>query len=218
MDAPAADPEALRRALGFIRRINTALGYNAATGKAIEAIGGGSVLDVACGSADLAEHLAGHRYIGLDLHQTTLGIAQEWQPGAALVRGDALRLPFGDGSMDLAVCQMALHHFETRSAERIVAEMERVSRRGWVVADLLRRRRALGWITLFTLFADPMVRHDARTSVRQAWSPEEARGLGAPYGATFSETFGHRFLLVRRKPSAQTRFQNLKSQVPMKSQ
>src|SRR5688500_2659717 len=38
MDAPAVDPEALRGALGFIRRINTALGYNAATLRALEEV------------------------------------------------------------------------------------------------------------------------------------------------------------------------------------
>lgn len=200
MDAPAVHPDALRRALRFIRRINTLLGYNRATVRVLDNVGGGgSILDVACGSADLFTYLPGHRYIGLDFHQTTLGIARDWQPGATLVRADALRLPFADDSVDIAVCQMALHHFETAQARQIVTEMERVTRRGWVVADLLRHRRALAWITLLTLFAGPLVRHDARTSVKQAWSPAEARALGKPYDAHYAETFGHRFLLVRRK-------------------
>ncbi len=202
MDAPAVDPAALRKALLFIRRINRLLRYNAATVKAIEELGGGSgsVLDVACGSADLAEHVGD--YVGLDFHATTVAMAREWQPrvvGAALVRGDALRLPFADNSFDVVVCQMFLHHLDTPAAASVLREMDRVSRCGWVAADLLRRRRASAWIGLFTLFAGSMVKHDARLSVKQAWSPAEARALGEPFGARYLEVFGHRFLLLKHK-------------------
>ena len=199
MDAAAADPAALRRALSFIRRVNKLLRYNAATAKAVREIGGGTVLDVCCGSADF--DAAGLRYTGLDFHDTTLSIARQWRPGATLVRGDALRLPFADNSFDVAVCQLALHHFDTAAAATVLREMNRVSRRGWVVADLLRRRRALAWITLFSLFASPMVRHDARTSVRQGWRRPEVEALrkAAGVAATYRPMFGHRFMLVGRK-------------------
>ena len=218
MDAAAADPAALRRALRFIRRINQMLGYNTATIHGVRAffgveagsgIGrGGSLLDVCCGSADLLERweqvpdvLGPTRYVGLDFHATTLAVAHEWRPGATLVRGDALRLPFADNSFDVTVCQMALHHFDADGAATILREMDRVSRRGWVVADLLRRRRALAWITLFSLFASPMVRHDARTSVRQGWRRAEVEDLckAAGVAATYRPMFGHRFMLVGRK-------------------
>lgn len=196
MDAVDVEPAALRRALGFIRRINTALRYNAATVAAVKELGGGSVLDVACGSADLAGGIDG--YVGLDFHATTLGIAREWQPQASLVRGDALRLPFADHSFDVAVCQMFLHHLDLSAAQRVLSELDRVSRRGWVAADLLRRRRASVWIWAFTLFSEPMVKHDARVSVKQAWSPAEARALAEPFDADYRPAFGHRFLLVKR--------------------
>ena len=219
MDAPAADPGELRRALGFIRRINRLLGYNAATLGAIEELAAAhgrrpsplKTLDIATGSADLPSAVLAWgrrrglevRCVGLDLHPTTLVIARQWAPAVSLVRGDALRLPFADGSFDLATCSMFLHHLETPAAAAVIREMERVTRLGWVAADLLRRRRALAWITAFTLFAGRMVRHDARTSVRQAWTPAEARALAEEAGvaAEYRETFGHRFLLVRRKPA-----------------
>ena len=172
-----------------------------------------SVLDVATGSADLPQEVGRWsrrrgveiRCVGLDLHPTTLAIARRWAPEIPLVRGDALRLPFADASFDIATCSMFLHHLPTASAAAVLREMERVTRRGWIAADLLRRRRALAWISLFTLFAGTLERHDARLSVKQAWSPAEARALAASAGtpADFRETFGHRFLLVRRKPSPQ---------------
>ncbi len=199
MDAADVDPARLRRALAFIRKINRYLRYNATTAQAVGKLGGETLLDVACGSADFADYTpVGMCYVGLDFHAGTLAIAREWQPGAALVRGDALRLPLADDSVDVAVCQMALHHFDTDDARRLLAEMDRVSRRGWVAADLLRRRRATVWIGLFTMFSDPMVKHDARVSVRQAWSPAEARALGERFGATYRGVLGHRFMLVKR--------------------
>ena len=199
MDAAAADPAELRRALLFIRRVNKLLRYNAATAKAVGKLGGDSVLDVCCGSADF--DAKGFRYVGLDFHATTLAVAREWRPDATLVRGDALRLPFADGSFDVAVCQLALHHFDTAAAATVLREMDRVSRRGWVVADLLRRRRALAWITLFSLFSNKMVKHDARTSVRQGWRRPEVEDLCKAAGvrATYRPMFGHRFTLVGRK-------------------
>jgi SAM-dependent methyltransferase len=170
-----------------------------------------TVLDIATGSADLPADMLrwsrrrglALRCVGLDLHPTTLAVAREWVPEVPLVRGDALRLPFADGSFDVATCGMFLHHLDTRQAVQVLREMERITRRGWIVADLLRRRRALAWITLLTLLAGPMVRHDARTSVRQAWSPAEARALARQAGvaAEYREVFGHRFLLMRRKRS-----------------
>jgi SAM-dependent methyltransferase len=214
MDARDADPAALRRALRVIRRINALLGYSAATVRAMDALVGKgkaalSVLDIATGSADFPADLLRQarrrgwamKCTGLDLQPATLAVAREWAPEVPLVRGDALRLPFADGSFDVATCCMFLHHLETPDAVQVLREMDRITRRGWIAADLLRRRRALAWITLFTLFAGPMVRHDARTSVRQAWTPAEAHDLPRQAGlpAVYAETFGHRFLLVRRK-------------------
>ena len=197
MDAPDADPAAQRRALAFIRRVNTLLGYNKATADAARDFGGTTLLDVCCGSADFAAH-TDSAYTGLDFHPTTLAVARAWQPAAPLVRGDALALPYGDDAFDVAVCQMSLHHFETADAGRVLAEMDRVSRLGWVAADLLRRRRASAWIWLMTALASREVKDDARVSVRQAFDLEEARELGGALGATVRETFGHRFLLVKR--------------------
>ncbi len=195
MDAPDADAASLERSLRYIRRINKMLGYNRATAKAIRRLAGDRpirVLDVCCGSGDFAAWC--DDYVGLDVHQRTLGLAKP----STLVRGNAMSLPIADGAFDVAVCQMALHHFETKAASALLAEMSRVTTIGWIAADLLRRRRASLWIGLFTLTAGPMVRHDARLSVRQAWAPDQAKTLGRQHGATYRETFGHRFLLTKK--------------------
>ena len=197
MDAPDVHAGELRHALRFIRKINRRLGYNNATAAATRELGGGSVLDVCCGSADFAER-AGSDYIGLDFHPTTLAVAREWQPDVTLVRGDARALPLSDDSVDIAICQMSLHHFDHEDVLRICGEMDRVSRRGWIAADLLNRRRARWWIWWFTVFSSKMIQDDARVSVRQAFTDQQARELGRQTKAEVRFVFGHRFLLIKR--------------------
>jgi hypothetical protein len=77
--------------------------------------------------------------------------------------------------------------------------MGRVARRGVIAADLLRHRRAYAWITLFTLASNPMVRHDARVSVAQAFNRAEVLDLRDRAGLQFAQFyrhFGHRFVLA----------------------
>jgi SAM-dependent methyltransferase len=115
------------------------------------------------------------------------------------VQADALHLPFADASFDYAHTAMFLHHLDDSSAAAVLREMARVSRRGIVAADLLRHHRAYAWISLFTLGAGPMVRHDARASVAQAFTKPEVLRLRDEAGVGFARYyrhFGHRFALA----------------------
>ena len=115
------------------------------------------------------------------------------------VQADALQLPFPDVSFDYAHTAMFLHHLDDAAAAAVLREMARVSRRGIVAADLLRHRRAYAWISLFTLGAGPMVRHDARASVAQAFNKAEVLRLRDQAGVGFARYyrhFGHRFALA----------------------
>ena len=230
MDDPAADPGDLRRSLAYIRRVNALLGYTRATlshlkrfsrtwrrGETIR------ILDVATGSADIPRSVLrwSHRaaldvrIVALDLHQTTLCLARDAECNRAdpperlrFVRGDALQLPFADNSFDYAMTAMFLHHLDDDSAVAAMREMGRVARRGVIVADLLRHRRAYAWITLLTIGASPMVRHDARASVAQAFTRAEVLRLRDRAGIGFARYFrhfGHRFVLAgeRERPAPQ---------------
>jgi len=81
----------------------------------------GSVgVDVGCGNGRHAERLAAvvERVIALDASRDLLAEARErsaadgWQ--AALVQGDAARLPIGAGTIDLALYVATLHHLPDR--------------------------------------------------------------------------------------------------------
>lgn len=223
MDAVDIDPQRLLRALRFIRRVNGLLGYTRATLRHLDAMTVDwpadrrlTVLDVATGSADVPDALVSWskrrgievECVGLDLHEQTLTFAQELsRSDHPLVRGDALQLPFEPGSFDVVMTSMFTHHLPEQSVVHVLREMDRVARVGIVVADLVRSRRAHRWITLFTLFSDPMVRHDARISVRQAFTTPEfeilARNAGIDY-ARARPHFGHRFVLSGTKPGTRS--------------
>jgi len=80
----------------------------------------GRVLDVACGSGDLAARLggAGWEAWGLEAsnHMLGLGRWQGFDRQAVLARGIAEALPFREGSFDKVVCKGSLDHFADRAA------------------------------------------------------------------------------------------------------
>ncbi len=219
MDAPGVSRDRLVSALRFIRRINRLLGYTRATIGHLDQLVGPAwpasqvlgVLDVATGSADVPEAVstwaAGRgiavRCVGLDLHHLTLDYAWHATHGRVpLVRGDALRLPFEDEAFDVVMTSMFAHHLPDATAVDVLREMDRVASRGIIVADLARGRRAYAWTWLFTSLADPMVRHDARVSVKQAFTAGEMAVLAQQAGIGYASVrnhFGHRFVLSGRK-------------------
>ena len=144
------------------------------------------------------------RVVAIDLHATTALQARAESPDPRLhvVRADALHLPFADGAFDYALTSMFLHHLDDATPRAVLSEMSRVARRGVIAADLLRHRRAYAWISLFTAFAGPMVRHDARASVAQAFTRKEILRLRERAGLGFAQYhrhFGHRFVLAGEK-------------------
>ena len=105
------------------------------------AVAGRDVLEVGCGSAPCARWLAtqGARVVGLDLSAGMLShavrAARESGISVPLVQADATRLPFGEGSFDLACSAFGAVPFVADSAA-VMREVARVLRpRGrWVFA------------------------------------------------------------------------------------
>ena len=60
-----------------------------------------SVLDVACGTGFLTQHLRGE-LVALDQSARMVGIAAARMPHARVLQGDVGQLPFGDGEFDIA--------------------------------------------------------------------------------------------------------------------
>lgn len=108
---------------------------------------GGSALDIACGSGKLTRALrriAGDGpVVGLDFSARMLGVAALVPEGLALVRGDALRLPFPDHSFDATTMAFGLRNLA--DPVRGLSEMTRVLKPSGraVVLEFVRPRRGL---------------------------------------------------------------------------
>jgi ubiquinone/menaquinone biosynthesis C-methylase UbiE len=93
------------------------------------------VLDIGCGTGRLAARLVrGHRgrhVVGCDFSAGMLEHAADrlrGHRGVMLARGDATRLPFGEGAFDAAVSTEAFHWFPDQDAA--LGELRRVIRPG----------------------------------------------------------------------------------------
>jgi ubiquinone/menaquinone biosynthesis C-methylase UbiE len=199
MDTPGQDPEALRRDLENIARLNRTFGARRIVTRLFQRLAGTrrrvTLVDLASGYGDHARNLIGRSraegrelaVVAVDFNFETLRIARRATPPGeklAFVQADARRLPFRNGSADLVFCSLALHHFSDDDALGVLREMRRVARIGVACIDLARSRLASWAIWLLTTFIirDPMVRHDARLSIRRAFSTEEMKRMAEAAG------------------------------------
>jgi ubiquinone/menaquinone biosynthesis C-methylase UbiE len=108
----------------------------------------GEAADIGCGPGQLVIELARQapnlHITGVDLAAEMLGQAQENAARAGIGRramfrlGDANRLPFDEGSLDLVVSTLSLHHWADPAA--VLNEVQRVLAPGgaFLIADLRR--------------------------------------------------------------------------------
>lgn len=105
------------------------------------------------------------------------------------VCGDALTLPFADGSFDAVGCSLFAHHLEPREIELFARESLRVARHAFFIHDLIRDpvHLALAYAG-FPLYRSRITRHDAPASVRRAYTVKEVREMLRAWGPEAVET------------------------------
>jgi demethylmenaquinone methyltransferase/2-methoxy-6-polyprenyl-1,4-benzoquinol methylase len=92
----------------------------------IEALEPARTLDVACGTGFLTRWLPG-LVVGLDASEAMLEIANAQAPEAIFVRGDALSLPFPDGSFGRCFASHIYGHLDRAERRRFRSEARRVA-------------------------------------------------------------------------------------------
>lgn len=107
----------------------------------LQPLTGASVLDLACGTGDIAYEAAARgarRVVGLDITPRMLELARERsrRSGArvAFVAGDMTALPFSDGAFDVVTTGYGLRNVPV--LETALSEAARVLRRGGVLLSL----------------------------------------------------------------------------------
>lgn len=212
-DVPAGEAEA---SLADIEWVHHRLGGRAVVRRRLQpffaALAGRedtpTVLDLGCGSGHVGRDLlaaaaeAGTRVrvFGLDRKASHARLAAR---GTAVV-GDTFRLPFGDRSVDVVFSTLFLHHFSPGESARLLAEARRVAALAVVALDLTRHRLALAAISVVgpVAFRSRLSIADGKTSVRQAYTPDEIAAIAAPVLPGARVTMASRFVweLVWKRP------------------
>jgi demethylmenaquinone methyltransferase/2-methoxy-6-polyprenyl-1,4-benzoquinol methylase len=94
-------------------------------------------LDVACGTGFLTRHLPGE-VVGLDQSESMLEEARRQAPDAEFVQGDALELPFEDGSFGRVFTGHFYGHLEGADRVSFVADARRLAPELVIVDSALR--------------------------------------------------------------------------------
>jgi ubiquinone/menaquinone biosynthesis C-methylase UbiE len=204
LDLETPPREMMARVAGYLEFVNRRLGGTAAVASHFERVRDPvTVLDVGSGGADIPRALARRfpnlRPIAFDLSETMLSFAG----GMLRVRGDVRRFPFADRSVDYVISTHFFHHLTDDQVVETLREFDRVARRGIVVNDLHRTRRALFWIWLFSRWANPYVKVDGPLSVRKSFTVPEIEALARRAGLGWLKVtlhFGHRFTLAGERP------------------
>ncbi len=88
--------------------------------------------------------------------------------------GDALALPFSNGSFDVVSCCLFAHHLSPPDVCVFRAEASRVARTAVLINDLIRDPLHLALVYAgLPLYRSRLTRNDAPASVRQAYTCEE---------------------------------------------
>lgn len=131
-----------------------------------------AVLDIGFARGDLLRAVAetGASAFGLDYSPAACRIARGTAPGAALVRGDAMRLPFAGASFDRVFAGDILEHQDREGGVLLLREMWRVVKPGgFLLAHTTPNRH-------FRLIVWPLVR-----PLLRRMSPETARDVDGQF-------------------------------------
>jgi ubiquinone/menaquinone biosynthesis C-methylase UbiE len=201
LDKGDYSPEEYEGCIVELQRVNKYLGDASALRRSLLAeieragLQSFSVLDVGAGSGELLRVAARWanrtgreaRLVGLELNaRSSLAILEESKEFSSIsaVRGDALRLPFDDGSFDYAICSLFTHHLEDERVVLVLRELHRVARRRLFVIDLHRHPLAYFlYTTVGRLFLhNRLVREDGALSIRRSFRPAELARLAQRAG------------------------------------
>lgn len=188
--------EEYNRFLSDIRLVNRFAGDNLALRKTLinevedNNLKEFSVLDVGAGSGELLRTIAKAArkqnrkatLYGLELNERSAeSIIEESQEYDEInaIRGDALRLPFADNSLDYVISSLFTHHLKDEQIIESLKEMSRISKRRIIVIDLHRHPFAYAAYKAFCVGfrISRLVREDGSLSILRGFKVDELNRL-----------------------------------------
>jgi len=206
LDTDAGTPAEIATALSDLRHINQWFGGITATQAMVARVvretraTSLSLLEVAAGAGFVPHAVSARmRKLGVELQVTLLDRAPSHLRtrsgnGTRAVAGDAVALPFANGSFDLVSCCLFVHHLEPDEVVQFVNEALRVCRTALVINDVIRHPVHLGlaYVSL-PLYRSRFTHHDAPVSVRRAYTIAEMREMIGRTSAAKVEIGRHPF-------------------------
>lgn len=197
LDDTVSDSAELAENFRDIQRVNQLLGGTSTIlrhlPRLLDAVPQGrpvTLLDLATGSGDIP--LAISRWakrrnvpvtiVASDVSDDILALAHEQLgglPNVTLARHDARAVQLPDNAFDIVLCSLSLHHFSPADAVRLLHEMDRLARVGFILNDLRRERVgfAAAWLASRVTTRNRLTRNDAPLSVRRAYTPPELQEM-----------------------------------------
>jgi ubiquinone/menaquinone biosynthesis C-methylase UbiE len=210
LDQGMGNPEAIDQSLTDLSRISRWLGgmrglathlYPRLRDRHTEPL---RMLDLGAGGCSIPETIArwaeGERIplhiFALDLQHAHLRWAQARLQSRAtivLVQGDVVTPPFADGSVDVVISSLFLHHFTKTALIQLLPKWVRLARRSLVMSDLVRHPVPYWFMKASSpVFArSAITRHDAAISIRRAYRPQELQNIAAEAGFPQARVFTH---------------------------
>jgi ubiquinone/menaquinone biosynthesis C-methylase UbiE len=218
LDQGNGTPEAVDQSLADLSRINRWLGgmrgltsflyprirkCRAAHVCLLDLGAGGCTIPIAIAQWARRENIPLHIF-ALDLRHAHLRWAQrpiQSQSGIVLVQGDVCAPPFAEGSVDLVISSLFLHHFTAEELVQLLPTWVRLARQSLIMTDLIRHPVPYWFMKVASpLFArSAITRHDAAVSIRRAYRPQELQAIAVQAGfpqAHVSTHFPYRMTLV----------------------
>ncbi|MGI8485746.1 MAG: methyltransferase domain-containing protein [Thermomicrobiales bacterium] len=209
LDAASHDPAELAANFRDIQRVNHLLGGTSTILRHLPHLIDHlpktqpiTILDLATGSADIPiaiSHWAKQRDLDIqlvasDCADDILALARiqtSGHPAITLAKYDARNVPLLDDSFDIVLCSLSLHHFSPDEAVKVLREMHRLARCGFILNDLRRSQPGYvaAWIAAHLTTRNRLTRNDAPLSVLRAYTPDELHDLlhrAGIYNATIS--------------------------------
>ncbi len=202
MDQPNADPKVVADDLRNLRIINRYFGglstlQNAVVPIAMKTKPGEIVtfLDLATGSGDQPVSLAKAfrrlekrvQITAVDKNEIMLRAARRYALGFHEIqfeRRDIRDLPYASESYDIVLCSLAIHHFSRGDGVKLLREMNRICRLGFVVNDLSRSYigAATAWVYTRLTTTNRMTQYDSVASVLRAFRKDELAAMAGEAG------------------------------------
>jgi hypothetical protein len=203
LDTDDGTPAEVAASLADLRRINRWFGGITSTENLVERVARAtgqsslSLLEIAAGSGYVMENARTRlQQCGVSLQVTSLDRVPSHMNGSRAIAGDALAIPFKDGSFDMVSCNLFAHHLSPPDLVQFIDQALSVCRVAVLINDLVRHPLHISLVYAgLPLYRSRLTRHDAPASVRQAYTVEEMRTLLT--GSKAARVEIHRYYLFR---------------------